>query len=53
MTAMYALWTAHESDLRAELPEPVVDDLMEEARMVTPRLHRARRVLVVAEKAGI
>lgn len=51
MTAMYGLWTAHESDLRAELPEPVVDDLMEEARMVGPRLDRARRVLVVAEKA--
>jgi SAM-dependent methyltransferase len=51
MTAMYALWTARESDLRAELPGPVVDDLIEEAQTMAPRLHRARRVLVVAEKA--
>ena len=47
--ATYAAWTAHEAELRVELADRVVDDLMDEARTVGGRLTRMRRVLVVAE----
>ena len=49
LTATYAAWAAHEAELRVELPDRVVDDLMDEARTVGGRLGRIRRVLVVAE----
>jgi len=48
-TAMYAAWIAHEAELRAELPDRAVDELLDEARSVGGRLARMRRVLVVAE----
>ena len=49
-TAMYAAWIAHEAELRAELPARAVDELIDEAQSVGPRLSRMRRVLVVAER---
>jgi ubiquinone/menaquinone biosynthesis C-methylase UbiE len=49
-TATYAAWIANEAELRAELPDRAVDELIDEARSVGGRLARMRRVLVVAER---
>jgi ubiquinone/menaquinone biosynthesis C-methylase UbiE len=49
ITGVYAAWQARETQLRAELPGPVVDDLITEAETVGPRLDQHPRMLVVAE----
>jgi hypothetical protein len=45
--SVYQEWTAHEADLRAELPDVTVDGLLDEARTAGPRMDEERPWLLI------